>query len=197
MTRSGLAWIVGALIVGLAGAAWGDYAYVGSGDNFAKVLVEFGDGAIYALGVSFADPSTTGIGLVDAIEAGTTLTTQREYYSSYGWIIEGISYKGHSSTDDWHENPNAWWRYWVNDPPSAWEMPWTMAPAPASPPMAARTPGSTDTAIRLACRATPMATWSSTVAICGCWGATGGLPARPGPTVILPATARSTAATWR
>jgi hypothetical protein len=124
MTCSRYALVAGVVAL-LAGPAWGYYAYVGSGDEFAKVLVEFGDGAIYAFGVSFADPSTTGIGLVDLIEAGTTLTTQRQYYSGLGWIIEGISYMGHTSIDAWSpENPDAWWRYWVQNPPAAWEMPW-------------------------------------------------------------------------
>ncbi|MCJ7544424.1 MAG: hypothetical protein MUP47_07660 [Phycisphaerae bacterium] len=125
MTCSRYALIVGILIAALAAPAWGDYAYVGGGDKFAKVLVEFDDGAIYAFGVSFSDPSTTGVGLMDLIEAGTTLTTQREYYPAYGWIIEGISYMGHTSIDDYYgPNPNAWWRYWVMDPPDGWEMPW-------------------------------------------------------------------------
>jgi hypothetical protein len=109
----------------MTAAAGANYAYVGSGDKYAKVLVEFGDGAIYAFGVSFSDPNTTGVGLMDIIESGTTLTTSRKYYDYLGWIIEGISYDGHSSTDAWSpQNPDAWWRYWVNDPPSAWQMPW-------------------------------------------------------------------------
>jgi hypothetical protein len=114
---------VAGVVALLAGTACGEYAYVGTGGSFAKVLVEFGDGAIYAFGVSFADPSTSGIGLMDLIEAGTTLTTQREYYEGLGWIIEGISYHGHTSVDDWYHDPDAWWRYWVQDPPAGWEMP--------------------------------------------------------------------------
>lgn len=125
MKCSRYALIAGILTATLAAVAWGGYAYVGTGDEFAKVLVEFGDGAVFAFGVSFDDPSTTGIDLMDAIEAGTTLTTQRKYYTGLGYIIEEISYLGHVSTDAWSpQNPDAWWRYWVKNPPAAWEMPW-------------------------------------------------------------------------
>ncbi len=74
--------VVGMVVATLVGAAWGSYDYVGSGENFAKVLVEFSDGAVVAFGVSFTDPSTTGIDMMDIIEADSTLTTERVYYGA-------------------------------------------------------------------------------------------------------------------
>ncbi len=114
--------IAAAMLLVISSGAYGDYEYVGTGDKDAKVLLEFSDGAIYAFGVSFSDPNTTGIGLMDIIEAGTTLTTERQFYEGLGWMITGISYAGHGNSG--YGGGELWWHYWVLDPPNDWESPW-------------------------------------------------------------------------
>ena len=118
-----------ALIAGISlaamTAAGANYAYVGSGDKFAKVLVEFSDRAIYAFGVSFSDANTTGIGLMDLIESGTTLTTVRVNDPYFGTYIDGISYEGHSNSG--YGGGAMWWHYWGKDPSADWALSWVGA----------------------------------------------------------------------
>jgi hypothetical protein len=116
------AWIAGIFIAGIAVTARGGYAYVGSGDEYTKVLVEFNGGAVYAFGVSFSDPNTTGIGLFDIIEEDTTLETIRvddpNDEPDLGAYIDGISYDGHSNSG-WGGG-ELYWHYWVKGPATAW-----------------------------------------------------------------------------
>jgi len=84
---------------------------VGSGSNQAILLVDFSDGADYTFDVHF-DGTTTGIGLFDVIEAGTTLTTNRQTFGSDVYI-DGISFQGHS--DSGYGGGDNWWHYWNKD----------------------------------------------------------------------------------
>ena len=107
----------------LVSSVQAEYMNVGSGSSKANVIVEFSDGAIYAFTVSFDDPNTTGLDLFDIIEAGSTLTTDRIDYG-WGWMVDGISYKGHSNSG--FGGGENWWHYWNNDSPNDpnWFMPW-------------------------------------------------------------------------
>ncbi len=113
--------IAGISIAGIVGAAQGGYTYVG-GDKFSKVLVEFSDGAFHAFGVSYSNPNTTGIGLMDIIEDYTTLTTVRVNDPYFGIYIDGISYNGHSNSG--YGGGEQWWHYWVKEPATTWELSW-------------------------------------------------------------------------
>jgi len=84
---------------------------VGSGSNEASLLVNFSDGAEYTFDVFF-NGAMTGIGLFDAIEAGTTLTTARQTFGSDTYI-DGISFQGHS--DSGYAGGENWWHYWTKD----------------------------------------------------------------------------------
>lgn len=117
--------IVAAALLAVSTVASGEYQYVGSGPQSAKVLVEFSDGTAYAFGVSFRDPSTTGIGLMDIIEAGTTLTTLRVDDPYFGTYIDGISYKGHSNSG--YGGGELYWHYWTKEPAADWV--WSMVGA--------------------------------------------------------------------
>jgi hypothetical protein len=93
---------------------------VGTGANKANVQVEFGDGAGYTFEVSF-DGSKTGMGLLDIIEANTSLTAVR---NDFGWgvFVDGFIYDGHSNVG-WGGGEN-WWHYWVRESgQNAWESP--------------------------------------------------------------------------
>jgi len=103
-----------------AAAACGDIIAVGSGDDHATLVVNFGDGADFVFDVAFTG-TTTGLGLFDLIEAETALTTVR---NDFGWgvFIDGIAYAGHSNTG-WGGGED-WWHYWTMDAPGgAWEEP--------------------------------------------------------------------------
>jgi hypothetical protein len=99
------------LLAGLAGAA---PVEVGTGVNSASVYIEWSDGYSVEFLVRFGQAesdTTTGLGLMDIIEAETELTTVRE---DYGWgaYVDGISYDGHS--DAGYGGDALWWHYWEN-----------------------------------------------------------------------------------
>ncbi|MBI4581729.1 MAG: hypothetical protein HY718_18680, partial [Planctomycetes bacterium] len=56
--------------------------------------------------------------LLDAIEAGTTLTTIRVFG---GLFIDGISYDGHGNSG--FGGGEDWWHYWTRDADSPWTSP--------------------------------------------------------------------------
>src|SRR5687768_13948639 len=90
---------------------------VGSGSNTANVVINFKDGAAYEFAVSF-DGTPTGIGLLDIIEAHTTLDTVRTAFGNSSFI-DGISYDGHANTG--FGGGEDWWHYWTKaDDASAW-----------------------------------------------------------------------------
>ena len=85
---------------------------VGSGSNSAYVYIEWKDGFVAEFDVAFDEPNT-GLGLMDIIEADTTLTTERVFD---GEFINGISYQGHSDLGVWPPPaPEDWWHYWIKD----------------------------------------------------------------------------------
>lgn len=93
---------------------------VGSGANTAHVVINFSDGANYQFDVSF-DGETSGIGLMDIIEAGTALETERTYYGDAAFI-DGITYAGDS--DIGFGGGEDWWHYWVRESDAeAWQSP--------------------------------------------------------------------------
>lgn len=116
--RISLAWVLGVLLIGTA-AAQATAIPVGDGTSQAEVTVEFADGASYVFEVLF-DGSTTGLGLMDIVEACTTLTTVR---NDFGWgvLVDGISYEGHSNVG--YDGGENWWHYWIKAPGGAWESP--------------------------------------------------------------------------
>ncbi len=84
----------------------------GTGVNTALVYIEWSDGFNIEFNVHFgtdANDTTTGLGLLNIIEAETELTTIREYYS-FGELLTGIGYLEHSNVNpaDW----SSWWNYW-------------------------------------------------------------------------------------
>ncbi len=88
---------------------------VGRGVNTAHVCIKWSDGFSAEFLVHFGaaeTDTTTGLGLLDTIEANTTLTTVRQHYSFGDWV-EGIAYQGHS--DDGTRGDEPWWHYWEND----------------------------------------------------------------------------------
>ncbi len=112
---------VAVAIAGLLGAAVFAEATVipvGSGANEASVQVDFADGASYTFFVSF-DGAMTGMGLLDVIEANTTLIVTR---SDFGWgaFVDGFTYDGHSNVG--YAGGENWWHYWVKE---AGESSWT------------------------------------------------------------------------
>ena len=84
---------------------------VGSGANQAHVVVAFGDGANFIFDVNF-DGATTGLGLLDIIEADTTLTTVRQVFS-FGTLVDGITFDGHSNIG--FGGGDNFWHYWVRE----------------------------------------------------------------------------------
>ncbi|MBN2315553.1 MAG: hypothetical protein JXM79_16615 [Sedimentisphaerales bacterium] len=95
---------------------------VGAGVNTASVYIEWADGFSVDFLVRFGQAesdTTTGLGLMDIIEAGTKLTTVR---ADYGWgvYIDGISYQGHSN--EGYAGGELWWHYWENNAGS--QNPW-------------------------------------------------------------------------
>jgi hypothetical protein len=93
---------------------------VGSGSETASVLINFSDDHKYWFEVSY-DGSVTGIGLFDAIEAETSLTTQRVLYGD-DVFIDGISYDGHSNAG--YGGGEDWWHYWVRSSGAGdWQAP--------------------------------------------------------------------------
>jgi hypothetical protein len=88
---------------------------VGAGVNAASVYIEWSDGFSVEFLVRFGQEesdSTTGLGLMDIIEAETELTTVRD---DFGWgeFVDGISYQGHSNAG--FGGGDLWWHYWENN----------------------------------------------------------------------------------
>lgn len=112
--------VAAGVLLGAAAAAPAAVIPVGSGSDQAYVQVEFGDGAVYTFEVSF-DGSVKGLGLLDIIEANTTLTTVR---IDFGWgvMVDGFIYDGHSNIG--FGGGENYWHYWVKDPgQSEWVYP--------------------------------------------------------------------------
>jgi len=114
----------------VATVAWASQIEVGTGINTANVYVEWSDGHhaefLVRFGQSETD-TTTGLGLMDIIEAETELTTVRQ---DFGWgeFVDGISYQGH--TDAGFGGGELWWHYWEDDAGS--RLSWTPSMAGAA-----------------------------------------------------------------
>lgn len=96
---------------------------VGSGVNEANVYIEWSDGFnleyLVRFGQTEAD-TTTGLGLLDIIEAQTELTTVRQDFG-FGLFVDGISYQDHSNAG--FGGGDLWWHYWENNAGSRYD--WT------------------------------------------------------------------------
>jgi hypothetical protein len=93
---------------------------VGSGANSANVYIEWSDGYVADFAVKFDEPSVTGLGLFDILQANTSLTTVRNDFG-FGVFVDGIAFEGHSNTG-WTGGAN-WWHYWTMN---AGETEWTL-----------------------------------------------------------------------
>ena len=99
-----------------------DTIEVGTGANTALVYIEWSDGFSAEFNVHFgedANDTTTGLGLIDIIEANIELTTVRNDFG-YGEYIDGISYSDHN--DSGYGGGELWWHYWENNAGS--KNPW-------------------------------------------------------------------------
>jgi hypothetical protein len=103
---------------------------VGTGVNDASVYIEWSDGFNVEFLVHFGlaeSDTTTGLGLIDVIEAETALETVREHFD-FGAYIDGISYEEHS--DIGYGGGDLYWHYWENDAGS--RRPWLASGTGAS-----------------------------------------------------------------
>ena len=85
------------------------------------MFVNFKDGAVYHFDVKFGtDPgdTITGLSLFDAIEAETTLTTDRLDFGPFGIFIDGIDFDGHANAG--YLGGEDWWHYWNRDGSGPW-----------------------------------------------------------------------------
>ena len=115
------------LLVTLAG--WATPIPVGTGTNHAEVVINFSDGGYYEFEISFDDPGSTGIDLLDRIETETSLTTLRtDFGGSLGIAIDEIRFMGHADTTDF-DTSFEYWNYWTRDTPMD---PWGPSVAGAS-----------------------------------------------------------------
>jgi hypothetical protein len=88
---------------------------VGTGVNTASVYIEWSDGFNAEFLVHFGQAesdTTTGLGLMNVIEAETELATLR-VDSEFGSYIDGIGYQRHYN-EGWAGGDD-WWHYWEND----------------------------------------------------------------------------------
>lgn len=108
-----------AAVLAVAPAAEGAVIPVGSGPNTASVHLEFMDGASFVFEVAF-DGTVSGMGLLDIIEANSTLTTVRK---DFGWgeFVDGFSFEGHANAG--YGGGEEWWHYWVMNPGTEWASP--------------------------------------------------------------------------
>jgi len=102
---------------------------VGSGVNESRVYIEWADGFSIEFLVRFGQTeaeTTTGIALLDRIEAETELIVRRTDYD-WGISIDGMVYGDHNDTG--YGGGALWWHYWTDDSGSrdSWISPWTGA----------------------------------------------------------------------
>ena len=104
------------LLLATGASAMATVVPVGMGDNHAALQVEFADGANYTFEVAF-DGAMSGMGLFDAVEAATGLTTVRVFGGAF---IDGVTYDGHSNVG--FGGGEDWWHYWIKAPGGEWQM---------------------------------------------------------------------------
>ena len=91
---------------------------VGTGGNNAGLYIEWSDGYIAELLISF-DGTVTGEGLFDTVDTGLgdNFVVTKVYYEGFGAAIDGIYYNDGFIE---HFNPGwvggeDWWHYWTKD----------------------------------------------------------------------------------
>jgi len=110
------------VVIGFYGpaACMADAIQIGTGGNSAGLYIEWKDYFSAEFEVHFDDPSIGGLELFDAVEAETSLMTDRKDYG-WGMFIDGISYEGHENSG--FLGGEDWWHYWVKDGTGDWESP--------------------------------------------------------------------------
>ncbi|MEN6426805.1 MAG: dockerin type I domain-containing protein [Phycisphaerales bacterium] len=122
-------WLGLGMLLAVAATASAAPIEVGTGVNEARVYIEWADGFSIEFLVHFGQTeaeTTTGVGLLDIIEAETELVTERVYYDQVP-MIDGIAYEDHN--DVGYGGGALWWHYWTDESGSrdAWISPWTGA----------------------------------------------------------------------
>jgi len=122
-------WLGLGLLLAVAATVSAAPIEVGSGVNEAKIYIEWADGFSAEFLVRFGQSeaeTTTGLELLDIIEAETELVTERTDYD-WGITVDGITYQNHN--DVGYGGGDFWWHYWTDDAGSRenWISPWTGA----------------------------------------------------------------------
>ncbi len=108
------------ILLGVSAVVVADPIQVGSGENVAYSVINFGDGASYTFEVYF-DGTTTGLGLFDIIQSDCSLVTDRQNFG-FGIFINGVTFEEHS--DIGYAGGENWWHYWTKDSEGAgWTSP--------------------------------------------------------------------------
>jgi hypothetical protein len=122
-------WLGLGMLVAAVSAATAAPVEVGSGVNEARVYIEWADGFrieyLVRFGLTEAD-TTTGLGLLDIIEAESELAVTRVDYV-WGIAVDGLRYQDHN--DVGYGGGDLWWHYWTDNAGSRekWVSPWTGA----------------------------------------------------------------------
>jgi len=98
------------LVLILCGSAWANEPIVvGTGQQYANLVVNFKDGADYWFEVAFEDGQTAA-DLWLLLDAETDLVLE---YSLFGGavFVDGITYDGHSNLG--YQGGEDWWHQWV------------------------------------------------------------------------------------
>ncbi len=93
---------------------------VGTGENSAGLYIEWSDGCVAEFLVNFDEPTVSGLGLFDTVEAYSSLTTLRSDFG-FGVFIDGITYNAHSNVG--YAGGEDWWHYWVKRGDADWVSP--------------------------------------------------------------------------
>ncbi|MBP7050628.1 MAG: hypothetical protein KBE65_06410 [Phycisphaerae bacterium] len=122
-------WLALGILLAVTTTASAELIEVGAGVNKANVYIEWQDGFSIEFLVRFGQTeseTTTGIGLLDIIEAETELVTVRMDYD-WGIAVEGFVYQDHNNVG--YVEGAMWWHYWNDNIGStdAWASSWTGA----------------------------------------------------------------------
>lgn len=87
----------------------------GSGDSSAFVLIQFKNNNAFAFEVGYTGPTTSGIGLLDALDSalGGSFTLDAPDVPPFGRFVDGITYL--TNTNSGFGGGEDWWHYWVWD----------------------------------------------------------------------------------
>ncbi len=84
---------------------------VGSGDNTAGLYVQWKDGFSIDFAVHFEADSTTGVELLQVVEADADIDLTIAFQGT--GFVDGIAYLGHDN--EGYGGGEDWWHYWVMD----------------------------------------------------------------------------------